>query len=69
MQISNAKASITQDVDNDGNSRPTLKKRQPDSTDDPGDQKQGGSSSSDNKPPVLKKKDAPEPSTTPTPQP
>ena len=68
MQISNAKAGISQDVDDDGNSKPTLKKRQPDSSDEPGDQKSGDSSSSDNKPPVLKKKDAPEPAATPTPQ-
>ena len=67
LKVSNAKASISQDVDDDGNSRPTLKKRTPDSTDDPGDSKSGDSSSSD-KPPVLKKKDAPQPTTTPTPQ-
>jgi peptidase M48-like protein len=67
LKISNAKAGITQDVDDDGNARPTLKKRQPDSTDDPGDQKPGDSSSTD-KPPVLKKKDTPQPTATPNPQ-
>ena len=67
LKISNAKASIVADVDNQDNSRPTLKKRQPDATDSSGDQS-GESSSSDNKPPQLKKKDAPAPAPTPTPQ-
>jgi Zn-dependent protease with chaperone function len=67
LKISNAKAGISQDVDDDGNSKPTLKKRQPDPSDNPDDQT--GDSSSTNKPPVLKKKDAPEPAATPTPNP
>jgi hypothetical protein len=68
LKLSNAKASVTQDVDEDGNSKPTLKRRQPESTDNPADQP-GDSSSNDNKPPVLKKKDTMEPTATPTPQP
>lgn len=67
LKLSNAKASISQDVEDDGNTRPTLKKRQPDASDDPGDQKPGDSSSTD-KPPVLKKKDTPQPTATPNPQ-
>jgi predicted Zn-dependent protease len=67
LKLSNAKAGISQDVDDDGNAKPTLKKRTPDAADDPGNQQPGDSSSTD-KPPVLKKKDAPEPAATPTPQ-
>jgi len=67
LKTSNAKAGVSQDVDNEDNSRPTLKKRQPDATDSPADQ-QGESSSSDNKPPQLKKKGVdPNPVPTPTP--
>jgi hypothetical protein len=67
LKTSNAKAGVTMDVDDDGNSKPTLKRRQPESTDNPVDQT-GDSSSTGNKPPVLKKRDAPEPTATPTPQ-
>jgi predicted Zn-dependent protease len=67
LKTSNAKAGVSQDVDNEDNTRPTLKKRQPDATDNPSDQ-QGESSSSDNKPPQLKKKSVdPNPAPTPTP--
>lgn len=69
LKLSNAKAGVSQDVDDDGNARPTLKRRQPDSTDSPSDQQPGDSSSNDNKPPVLKKKDTPGPTATPTPNP
>jgi predicted Zn-dependent protease len=67
LKLSNAKAGITQDVDDQDNTRPTLKKRQPDNPDNPSDQ-QGESSSSD-KPPQLKKRTEPQPAPTPTPQP
>jgi len=67
LKTSNAKAGVSMDVDNEDNTRPTLKKRQPDATDNPADQ-QGESSSSDNKPPQLKKKTVdPNPVPTPTP--
>jgi hypothetical protein len=65
MKISNAKASITADTDDPENSRPTLKKRQPDNPDDPSDTP--GESSSSDKPPQLKKKTV-DPTATPTPQ-
>jgi predicted Zn-dependent protease len=69
MKISNSKSGITQDVDDTDNSRPTLKRRQPESTDNPADQT-GDSSSTENKPPQLKKKDVePNPTPTPTPEP
>jgi hypothetical protein len=69
MKLSNAKAGVSQDVDDDGNAKPTLKRRQPDASDNPGDQQSGDSSSTGKpQPPVLKKRDAPEPQATPTPQ-
>jgi len=66
LKMSNAKAGVTQDVDDTDNSRPTLKRRQPESTDSP--DQTGDSSSTENKPPQLKKKDV-EPQPTPTPTP
>jgi hypothetical protein len=66
LKSSNAKAGVTQDVDDPDNSRPTLKRRQPDSSDNP--DQTGDSSSTENKPPQLKKKDV-EPQPTPTPTP
>ncbi|HYJ90317.1 MAG TPA: M48 family metallopeptidase [Pyrinomonadaceae bacterium] len=76
LKISNAKAGITADYDDQDNSKPTLKRRQPESTDAPTDSTSGGSSSSTNsqtgessssdKPPQLKKRDGtPEASPTP----
>jgi len=65
LKVSNAKAGVVQDVNDEDNTRPTLKKRQPDATDTPSDQ-QGESSSSDNKPPQLKKKTV-DPAPSPTP--
>ncbi len=64
MKITNAKAGITSDYDETDDSRPTLKKRQPDAPDasDSGD----SSSSSNDGPPKLKKRDAaPQPSPSP----
>lgn len=64
LKITNAKAGVSTDFDPTDESRPTLKKRQPDSTDSTdGD----GSSSSSDAPPKLKKKDV-EPQPSPTPQ-
>jgi predicted Zn-dependent protease len=65
LKLSNAKAGVTQDVDDVDNSRPTLKKRQPENPDDPASQT--GESSSSGGPPVLKKKTEPEPAPTPKP--
>ena len=67
LKLSNAKASITSDTDDPDNTRPTLKKRQPDNPDDSSDTP-GESSSSDKNPPKLKKKGV-EPAATPTPTP
>lgn len=63
FKITNAKAGILADFDEEDNAKPTLKKRQPDAPDaDPNDP---GSSSSDG-PPKLKKRDVePQPSPTP----
>ncbi|MEP7075584.1 MAG: M48 family metallopeptidase [Acidobacteriota bacterium] len=65
MRITNAKAGVTADIDDTDNSRPTLKKRQPDAT-DTGDA-DGGSSSSEG-PPKLKKRSEPEPQASPSPE-
>lgn len=71
LKITNAKAGVTPDFDEDGNQKPTLKRRQPEAT---GDDKDGGSSSSE-APPQLKRKDgepekpADKPTTTPSPAP
>jgi beta-barrel assembly-enhancing protease len=67
LKLSNSKASITQDSDDPANSRPTLKKRQPDNPDG-SDNPTGESSSTDKGPPQLKKKGV-EPAATPTPEP
>lgn len=64
MKITNAKAGVSADFDSTDESRPTLKKRQPDSTDSTDTD---GSSSSSDTPPKLKKKDV-EPQPSPTPQ-
>ena len=66
LKITNAKAGITSDINDEDNGKPTLKKRQPDAVD--GDYSIGTSSSSPDAPPKLKKKDSePEPSPTPKP--
>lgn len=68
LKLTNAKAGVTNDFDQTDDSKPTLKKRQPDSTDQVGNDNDSGSSSSD-VPPKLKKKDQPDPVPTPTPSP
>jgi predicted Zn-dependent protease len=71
LKLSNAKAGIATDYDETDNSKPTLKRRQPDAAPDsnPADGTSGnptGESSSSDKPPVLKKKDG-QPEAKPTP--
>jgi len=66
MTITNAKAGVLSDIDEGGDTKPTLKKRQPESTDDPASD--SGSSSSDG-PPKLKKRNEPTSEPTPTPTP
>ena len=64
LKITNARAGIVTDFDEEDQSKPTLKKRQPDAPDgDTGDSGSSSSSStSDSGPPKLKKRDAePEP--------
>ncbi len=53
LQISNARAGVTSDIDENGEGKPTLKKRQPDA-DSTGDD--SGTSSSSDTPPKLKKR-------------
>ncbi len=66
LKITNARAAILTDFDDEDNARPTLKKRQPDTPDaDPDDK---GSSSSSEAPPKLQRRGAePTPSATPKP--
>ena len=65
LKLTNAKAGIIADFDDEDTGRPTLKKRQPDAPDLDADSP-GSSSSSSEGPPKLKKRDAePEPSPTP----
>ncbi|MGI8641612.1 MAG: M48 family metalloprotease [Pyrinomonadaceae bacterium] len=64
LRLSNAKAGVTSDIDDNESGKPTLKRRspEPDSTDD----KDGSSSSSDKKEaPQLKKRGEPQPSPSP----
>lgn len=66
MKITNAKARVTADLDDGGDAKPTLKRREPESTDAPDQSSQPGSSSSDG-PPKLKKRSDPDPQPSPTP--
>lgn len=67
LKITNARAGVIADFDEEDNAKPTLKKRQPDAPDADSDQP-GSSSSSSDGPPKLKKRDV-EPEPTPTPKP
>lgn len=67
LKLSNAKAGVTTDFDQSDDTRPTLKKRQPEGTDPAS--KNGDSSSTPDGPPKLKKRDDPDPKPTPTPSP
>lgn len=68
MRLTNAKAGVMVDYDQTDDSRPTLKKRQPEGT-DPANTGGDSSSSTSDGPPKLKKKNEPEPTPTPSPQP
>jgi hypothetical protein len=61
MKLTNARAGVAVDYDQADDTRPTLKKRQPDSVDSPatGDDKDSSSSSSSDAPPKLKKREQP----------
>lgn len=67
LKITNAKANIVADMDDEDNARPTLKKRQPDAPDADTDGSSSSSSSSSDGPPKLKKRDV-EPQPSPTPE-
>jgi beta-barrel assembly-enhancing protease len=68
FRVTNAKAGVVTDYDQTDDSKPTLKKRQPEGSEAPvlGD---GKDSSSSEGPPKLKKRDQPDPLPTPTPSP
>lgn len=68
LKLTNARAGVSVDFDQTDDSKPTLKKRQPDSPDPV--TPDGESSSTDGGPPKLKKRDQgePQPSPSPTPQ-
>ena len=68
LKITNAKAGVQTDYDQADDSKPTLKKRQPEGSETPVLNGEPGSSSSDG-PPKLKKRDEPSPQPTPTPSP
>lgn len=67
LKITNARAGVMVDFDEEDNAKPTLKKRQPDAADADSDSP-GSSSSTPEGPPKLKKRDA-EPEPTPTTKP
>jgi predicted Zn-dependent protease len=68
MKITNARAGVVADINDDENGRPTLKKRQPEpDASDPNSSGSSSSSSSDG-PPKLKKRDEPTPQTSPSPE-
>ena len=68
LKITNAKAGITSDIDEGEPGRPTLKRRQPESTDPVGTSTDGSSSSSSSDGPPKLKKRGEEPAPSPTPK-
>jgi beta-barrel assembly-enhancing protease len=64
LRLSNAKAGITNDVDDTDSSKPTLKRRQPDS-DTTTDKTDDTTKDDPNKPPQLKRRNEPTPSPSP----
>lgn len=64
LKITNAKAGVSTDIDEDGNQKPTLKRRQPEAS-DPDTTK--GTSTSDGPPQLKKKGEDPAPAATPKP--
>jgi hypothetical protein len=67
LKITNAKAGIVADFDEEDSGKPTLKKRQPDAPDVDPDSPGSSSSSTSDGPPKLKKRDA-EPQPSPSPE-
>jgi predicted Zn-dependent protease len=64
LKITNARAGVISDFDEDGDQKPTLKRRQPEQT---GDDPDSGSSSSDAPPQLKKRGEEPAPAATPKP--
>ena len=65
LKITNARAGVTADIDENGDQKPTLKRRQPEGT-DPADADKG-TSSSDGPPQLKKRGEDPAPTATPKP--
>jgi hypothetical protein len=65
LKITNARAGVVTDIDEEGNQKPTLKRRQPESTDPAGND--SGTSSSDGPPQLKKRGEEPAPSPSPNP--
>ena len=68
MKLTNARAGVVIDYDQADDSKPTLKKRQPDQIDSDATDTGAGSSSSSDAPPKLKKRDQPDPTPSPSPE-
>lgn len=69
MKLTNAKAGVVTDYDQADDSKPTLKKRQAEPTDNVGSSDSSSSSSStSDAPPKLKKRDQPDPTPSPSPE-
>jgi beta-barrel assembly-enhancing protease len=66
LKLTNARAGVITDYDQTDDSKPTLKKRQPESIDPVG--ADGESSSTSDAPPKLKKRDQPDPQPSPSPE-
>lgn len=67
MRLSNAKAGVTSDIDDTESSKPTLKRRSPDSENTTNDPASNTPSEETKERPQLKKRSDPSPSTSPTP--
>ncbi|MEO8650156.1 MAG: M48 family metallopeptidase [Acidobacteriota bacterium] len=67
LKTTNARAGVTTDIDEGEPGRPTLKRRQPESTDPASSDPDGSSSSSDGPPQLKRKGEEPAPSPTPKP--
>lgn len=66
LRTSNARAGVSQDVEDADPGRPTLKRREPEST-DPADTGSGSSSSNDGPPQLKRRNDEPKPAPSPSP--
>jgi len=67
MRLSNAKAGVTSDIDDTESSKPTLKRRTPDSENTTNDPASNTPTEDTKERPQLKKRSDPSPSTSPTP--